>query len=306
MKQLSEGRKMFVSVMAIFAVYAAVFIAFEDYDRHGLNLFVEPSDWHLLTFSLAVMAMLAVVLYRYSHRMDERIRREQDLKQTETRRQMTQNISHELKTPVASIMGLTETILDNPQLTDEQRLEFTRRTHAQAERLSHLLQDISVLNRMDYASQQLEHAPVDISQLVGDIIYESDAMCDKRQLIVHNQLPEILVIKGNRQLLYSIFRNLMDNAINYAGEGAIVSISAVETTRQWRFTFSDTGRGIPAEHLPHIFERFYRVDKGRSRSLGGTGLGLAIVKNAVLHHGGTIQAMKNQAGGLTIEFTLHK
>lgn len=305
MKNLSEGRKMFISVMAIFAIYATVFVVFEDFDRHGMPL-IDSSDLHLLMFAAVTMILLAVVLYRYAHRMDERIRREQDLKQTETRRQMTQNISHELKTPVASIMGLTETILDNPQLSDDKRLELTRRTHAQAQRLSHLLQDISTLNRMDYASQQLEHVPVDISQLVGDIIYESDSACDKRQLTVNNQLPDILVIKGNKQLLYSIFRNLMDNAINYAGEGAIVSISAFETTRYWRFTFSDTGQGIPAEHLPHIFERFYRVDKGRSRSMGGTGLGLAIVKNAVLHHGGTIQAMKNQAGGLTIEFTLRK
>ena len=305
MKNLSEGRKMFISVMAIFAIYATVFVVFEDFDRHGMPL-IDSSDLHLLMFAAVTMILLAVVLYRYAHRMDERIRREQDLKQTETRRQMTQNISHELKTPVASIMGLTETILDNPQLSDDKRLELTRRTHAQAQRLSHLLQDMSTLNRMDYASQQLEHAPVDISQLVSDIIYESDSACDKRQLTVNNQLPDILVIKGNKQLLYSIFRNLMDNAINYAGEGAIVSISAFETTRYWRFTFSDTGQGIPAEHLPHIFERFYRVDKGRSRSMGGTGLGLAIVKNAVLHHDGTIQAMKNQAGGLTIEFTLHK
>ena len=305
MKNLSEGRKMFISVMAIFAIYATVFVVYEDFDRHGMPL-IDSSDLHLLMFAAVTMILLAVVLYRYAHRMDERIRREQDLKQTETRRQMTQNISHELKTPVASIMGLTETILDNPQLSDDKRLELTRRTHAQAQRLSHLLQDISTLNRMDYASQQLEHAPVDISQLVSDIIYESDSACDKRQLTVNNQLPDILVIKGNKQLLYSIFRNLMDNAINYAGEGAIVSISAFETTRYWRFTFSDTGQGIPAEHLPHIFERFYRVDKGRSRSMGGTGLGLAIVKNAVLHHDGTIQAMKNQAGGLTIEFTLHK
>ncbi len=305
MKRLSEGNKMFISVMTIFVIYATVFVVFEDFDRHGLP-FIDSSDVHLLIFAAATMVLLAVLLYRYSRRMDDRIRREQDLKQTEMRRQLTQNISHELKTPVASIMGLTETIINNPQLTDEQRLEFTSRTHAQAQRLSHLLQDLSTLNRMDYASQQLEYSPVDLSQLVADIIYESDAACEQRQMTVNNQLPDILVIKGNRQLLYSIFRNLMDNAINYAGTGAIIGISAVETTRHWRFTFSDTGHGIADEHLPHIFERFYRVDKGRSRAMGGTGLGLAIVKNAVLHHGGNIQALRNQSGGLTIEFTLHK
>lgn len=306
MKRMSEGHKMWLSVMALFATYAAIFLIFEDYDRHGPNMLIERSDWHLLFFSVVVLTLLGGLLYHYARRMDDRIRREQDDKRAETRRQLTQNISHELKTPVASILGLTETILNNPQLSSEQKLEFTQRAHAQADRLSHLLQDISTLNRMDYAAQQLENAPVDVSQIVAGIIYESVAACDRRQLTVHNQLPDILVIKGNEQLLYSIFRNLMDNAINYAGERAIISISAVEATRHWRFTFSDTGQGVPDEHLPHLFERFYRVDKGRSRSMGGTGLGLAIVKNAVLHHGGTIQALRNQAGGLTIEFTLHK
>ena len=306
MKRMSEGHKMWLSVMALFASFATIFLIFEDYDRHGPNMFVEASNWNLLCFSVVVLTLLGGLLYHYARRMDERIQRDQDDKRAEMRRQLTQNISHELKTPVASILGLTETILTNPQLANTQKQEFTRRAHAQAERLSHLLQDISTLNRMDYASQQLKHTPVNLSQIVASITYESVAACEQQQMTVYNNLPEILVIKGNQQLLYSIFRNLMDNAINYAGEGSIISIDANETTRYWRFTFSDTGQGIPEEHLPHIFERFYRVDKGRSRSMGGTGLGLAIVKNAVLHHGGAIKALRNQAGGLTIEFTLHK
>lgn len=305
MKRLSEGRKMWLSVMAIFAVYAIIFLLFEDYDRLSMP-FGEASDWHLLGFSLVVLVVLGYLLYRYAHRMDERIRRDSDEKQTETRRQLTQNISHELKTPVASILGFTETILNTPTLSMEQRNDFVERTHKQAQRLSHLLQDISTLNRMDYAAHQLQHSPVDMAQLVSDIVYECAPACEQRQIEVHNQLPDIVVVKGNQQLLYSIFRNLMDNAINYAGEGAMVSITANEGIRHWQFTFSDTGQGVADEHLEHLFERFYRVDKGRSRAMGGTGLGLAIVKNAVLHHGGNIRALKNQTGGLTIEFTLHK
>ena len=305
MKRLSEGRKMWLSVMAIFAVYAIIFLLFEDYDRLSMP-FGEASDWHLLGFSLVVLVVLGYLLYRYAHRMDERIRRDSDEKQTETRRQLTQNISHELKTPVASILGFTETILNTPTLSMEQRNDFVERTHKQAQRLSHLLQDISTLNRMDYAAHQLQHSPVDMAQLVSDIVYECAPACEQRQIEVHNQLPDIVVVKGNQQLLYSIFRNLMDNAINYAGEGAMVSITANEGIRHWQFTFSDTGQGVADEHLEHLFERFYRVDRGRSRAMGGTGLGLAIVKNAVLHHGGNIRALKNQTGGLTIEFTLHK
>lgn len=306
MRKLSEGRKMWLSVMTLYVTYATIFIIFEDYDRHGAHLFAESSDWHLLCFSLVALVALGLTLYRYARRMDERITREQDETRNDMRRQMTQNLSHELKTPVASIMGFTETILDNPQLDERQRHEFVRRTHAQAQRLSHLLQDISTLNRIDYAPSQLEHAPVDVSQVVGDILFESLPTCRQHLIEVHNELPGILVINGNQELLYSIFRNLMDNALNYAGDGAIVSIGATEGIRHWHFTFSDTGHGVANEHLAHLFERFYRVDKGRSRAMGGTGLGLAIVKNAVFYHRGTVKAMKNQSGGLTIEFSLHK
>ena len=114
MRKLSEGRKMWLSVMTLYVTYATIFIIFEDYDRHGAHLFAESSDWHLLCFSLVALVALGLTLYRYARRMDERITREQDETRNDMRRQMTQNISHELKTPVASIMGLTETILDNP------------------------------------------------------------------------------------------------------------------------------------------------------------------------------------------------
>ena len=107
-------------------------------------------------------------------------------------------------------------------------------------------------------------------------------------------------------LLFSIFRNLMDNAINYAGEGGTIEVAVVEQPDLWQFTFKDNGIGIPAEHLPRIFERFYRIDKGRSRDMGGTGLGLSIVKNAILLHGGNITVQRPSAGGLAFEFSIRK
>ena len=125
-------------------------------------------------------------------------------------------------------------------------------------------------------------------------------------MTVYNYLPEIIITNGNNSLIYSIFRNLMDNAINYAGEGKTIAISAFEQDDKWYFSFSDNGVGIPVEHMSRVFERFYRVDKGRSRSLGGTGLGLAIVKNAVMLHGGTIIAQAPTNGGLCFKFTLKK
>ena len=297
---------MFFSVMAIFFIYAIIFILFEDYDRLYLQPFDETSDWHLLIFSIVVMAGLGWLLLRYSHRMDERIHQEQTEKQTVMRRELTQNISHELKTPVASILGYTETILNNPDMSDETKQQFIHRTHAQAVRLTSLLQDISTLNRMDYAADVLSFERTDVAAIVAEIIAETGPTLEEKRMTLHNYLPESIVVQGNSSLLYSIFRNLIDNAIHYAGKGTVVELSAIKESQQWRFTFADNGQGIPSEHLPRIFERFYRIDKGRSRSMGGTGLGLAIVKNAVLLHGGNISAQSSEGHGLSFSFTLKK
>ena len=124
MKQLTEGRKMFVSVMAIFAVYAVIFILFEDYDRRSMAPMSETSDWHLLGFTLVVMSLLAILLHRYAQRMDERISREKEEQHAQMRRELTQNISHELKTPVASILGYMETLIDNPDMAPATQQQF--------------------------------------------------------------------------------------------------------------------------------------------------------------------------------------
>lgn len=306
MKKLSEGTKMWMSVMVIFAIYAVVFILFEDYDRNFIEPFEETSDWHLLLFSLVVMIGLALLLHRYARSMDERISHEQAEKEHQMRRELTQNIAHELKTPVASILGYTETILDTPDMSEETRQQFITRTHAQANRLAALLQDVSMLNRMDYAADLLTKERVDVSQLFADIVQETAIAFEKHRMTLNNSLPQDIVILGVPSLIYSIFRNLMDNAVNYAGEGTVVQISAEPTDDSWVFRFSDNGVGIAPEHLPRLFERFYRIDKGRSRSLGGTGLGLAIVKNAVLLHGGAITVSPADKGGLAFEFTLKK
>ena len=295
---------MWLSVMAIFLVYAVVFILFEDYNRKFVMPFNEVSDWQLLVFSIVVMAGLGFLLYRYAHRMDERISREQAEKENRLRRELTHNISHELKTPVASILGYTDTILESPDISEDMKRLFIERTNVQAKRLSALLQDISALNRMDYAKDMIAVERVDVAALFADILQETTLAVQRREMSVKNYLPQNIIVRGNRSLLYSIFRNLIDNAVNYAGQGTTIEVSATEQQGLWLFTFSDNGIGIPAEHLPRIFERFYRIDKGRSRDMGGTGLGLAIVKNAVQLHGGTINVSTPATGGLTFDFTL--
>lgn len=306
MKGNTEGRRMWISVMLIFIAYAATFILFDDIDRKNKMPLNEPNDWHLLFFSIIVMIGLGWLLYGYARRMDERISREQRLRQDKMRRELTQNIAHELKTPVASILGYTDTILDSADISEETKLQFIKRANAQARRLSALLQDLSTLNKMEYASHLLQKERVDISDLVADTILESEPALSARQMTVINCLPEDIPVEGNWQLLYSIFRNLIDNAINYAGRNTTIKISAEQLSDRWHFTFSDNGTGVPKEHLSRIFERFYRVDKGRSREMGGTGLGLSIVKNAVLLHGGQITVKNGNDGGLCFDFTLKK
>ena len=229
-------------------------------------------------------------------------RKEQDV----LKRQLTQNIAHELKTPVASIQGYLETILDNPHINEQTKEQFLQRCYAQSERLTSLLHDISTLNRLDDGSDMIDFEAVDITQLVADITKETALVRQERKMTFDNQLPERIVVKGNRSLLYSVFRNLTDNAIAYAGEGRTITLEAKEQGNKWHFIFRDNGQGVPPEHLARLFERFYRVDKGRSRKMGGTGLGLAIVKNAVLLHGGTIRVSNLPEGGLKFEFTIKK
>ena len=231
----------------------------------------------------------------------------QEEEQARLKRQLTQNIAHELKTPVSSIQGYLETILSNPNIPKETVKTFLERSYAQSNRLTTLLRDISVLTRMDEAPEMMEREAVNLSLVVENIINEVNLGLEEKHIKVINLMPQALMINGNHSLLYSIFRNLMDNAIAYAGTNIQITINCFrEDDTFYYFSFSDSGIGVEEEHLTRLFERFYRVDKGRSRKLGGTGLGLAIVKNAVLFHGGTIFAKNAPNGGLEFVFTLQK
>lgn len=231
----------------------------------------------------------------------------QEEEQIRLKRQLTQNIAHELKTPVSSIQGYLETIVSNDSIPREKMNVFLERCYAQSNRLSRLLRDISVLTRMDEAANMIDMEKVDISVLVTNIVNEVSLELEEKQITVVNSLKREIQIRGNYSLLYSIFRNLMDNAIAYAGNDIRIHINCFrQDDHFYYFSFADTGIGVQPEHLNRLFERFYRVDKGRSRKLGGTGLGLAIVKNAVIIHGGSISAKNTPNGGLEFVFTLAK
>lgn len=223
------------------------------------------------------------------------------------KRQLTQNVAHELKTPVSSIQGYLETIVSDPGMDEEVKNHFIQRCFIQSQRLSSLLQDISTLNKLDDAPGSYEREPVNILTLFNTILSDVAQKLKEKNITVRTLIGPGVVVTGSHSLLYSIFRNLTDNAIAYAGEGVTVTVQVLsEDENYYTFSFADNGVGVAAEHLPHLFERFYRVDKGRSRKMGGTGLGLAIVKNAVLLHHGSISVRLAQTGGLEFIFSLPK
>jgi len=225
----------------------------------------------------------------------------------ELKRQLTENISHELKTPVSSILGYMESIIDNPNLDPQRQHFFIERSLQQAQRLSALLHDISILNNMDGTNELFDKEVCDLAEVIRDVLNDLQLQIEQKNCEVIRNFNHNLQIQGNRSLLYSIFRNLMDNALAYAGENLTLDIHCYrEDDSFYYFSFSDNGIGVGEKHLSRLFDRFYRVDKGRSRKMGGTGLGLAIVKNAVLFHRGSILAKNVPCGGLSFIFSLRK
>lgn len=238
------------------------------------------------------------------------------------KKQLTQNISHELKTPVSSINGYLETIINNPALSTPQKEMFLRKCYEQSQRLSNLLTDLSTITRMDEASDKIEKERVSLSDVVSEAVSDMAPVAgkydtgseqeyktgpsDRSTMRIVNDFPGGKEIIGNRSLLYSIFRNLLENAIFYSkGTTVKVTLDKEDDSMYW-VSVEDDGVGIDNVHMTRIFERFYRVDKGRSRKIGGTGLGLSIVKNAVNLHGGSIRAVSASPSGLRFEFTLSK
>ncbi len=219
------------------------------------------------------------------------------------KKQLTNNINHELKTPVASIQVCLETIMSHPDMSAEEREGFMSRCLDNTHRLKRLLNDVSMITRMDDAPQSITKEPLDMTDIISEVVEDCDPIAAQKDMVIENYVTRPLRLTGNRNLLTSVFRNLIDNAISYSG-GDKVSIGIVSLDdSKVTISVSDNGCGVADEHLPRIFERFYRIDKGRSRKMGGTGLGLSIVKNAVVLHQGTI-SVANQPGGLRFLITL--
>ncbi len=229
------------------------------------------------------------------------------MKRSIMKQQLTSNIAHELKTPISSVKGYLETVLNNPGLEKAKVLYFVDKAYRQTERLSQLVSDIALLNKIEESSELYPKEMLSVCTVFHDVV---DSLSDEivsKKVVVKNLISENVIVHVNYSLLFSVFRNLLENSVNYGGENITVVLSSYHEDANYHYcSFSDDGAGVDDEHLPRIFERFYRVDSGRSRKMGGTGLGLAIVKNAILSFRGEVSARKRQGGGLEFLFSLPK
>jgi len=227
-----------------------------------------------------------------------------DAEKTEkTRRDFIANVSHELRTPLTSIQGYAETLLDGVH-SEETQSDFLEIIRKNASRMARLTEDLLVLARVESGDKKLQLRPVSPAELLRDAAdYFRDHLADSGMTLdVVNEA--LKMVSADRDTIFQVFSNLIDNANKYASQGGRILIGAHDVEGFVQFYVRDFGPGIASEHLPRLFERFYRVDKARSRESGGTGLGLAIAKHIVLVHGGVIAAESELNHGCTFIFSI--
>ena len=301
----SDGREYFYSATRGQRVIVRTAIPYSATLRELLQ-----ADWTFLFVMIAICLAMSIAAYFSTRKLGKDIERvnqfESEQEKNRIKRQLSNNINHELKTPVASMQVCLETLLSGIALSEKKRQELIARCYAHNERLRQLLNDISLITRLEEGSQLISTENVCINNILREISEELGVLPPEERLELHINFNEEVTLAGNNSLIGSIFSNLTKNAIAYSG-GRNIYITLLENTEKLcRIRFEDDGQGVAPQHLSRLFERFYRIDKGRSRKLGGTGLGLSIVKHAVQFHGGTITASNRPEGGLQFDFTLSK
>lgn len=223
-----------------------------------------------------------------------------------TRRDFIANVSHELRTPLTSIRGYAETLLDSNEIGNGERREFLQVIRRNAERMGRLTEDLLVLARVESGEEKLDSRPHPAQELITEAANSMLEAAKAAEVEISvGSIPQTEVL-ADSYAIHQVFANLISNALRYAQSGKKILIGAEEHPGAVEFYVQDFGPGIASEHVPRIFERFYRVDKARSRESGGTGLGLAIVKHIVLNHGGAVRVESSVGHGSTFFFTLPK
>ena len=274
-------------------------------------------DWSdvILLILVVVIFVLYIRLMLKNKRLQQmadeanRLRREAteaERRNRQLKQEMTSNIAHELKTPVSSIRGYLEILLSDKPVDADRRRYFLDRCFRQTLRLSDLIQDVSIINKLEESADLFPRTEVDAVEVARAAVRDLADKAAAAGITIGNNLPP-MPLKGNRELLYCIFRNLVENSIAYAGEGVDIVLEIYKESPDYYYIhYYDTGKGVADEYLSRLFDRFVRIDEGRSRQNGGTGLGLSIVKHSVLFHGGEIYAKNRVEGGLEYFFSLKK
>jgi two-component system phosphate regulon sensor histidine kinase PhoR len=228
------------------------------------------------------------------------------IKQLEdVRREFVANVSHELRTPLSIFQGYLENLLDDPTMPRKEQAEIFTILRKHSSRLNALLEDLLILARLESRYEELQREVIAPAEFIRGLLADWRERAEKKKLALTLDLPgDLPTIHADPLRLGQVLNNLLENAIKYTEEGGRVAIHATRENGVVEVRVEDTGSGIPPADLPHIFERFYRADKSRTRELGGTGLGLSIVKHIVQSHGGTVKAESTYGKGTTISFRL--
>lgn len=253
--------------------------------------------------SVLLLALIAYIVIRVNKKVSEAEAREK----SKLKKQMTSNIAHELRTPVTSIRGYLETLIACPDMNPDKKQEFIEKAYNQTLRLAELITDMALISKMEERSAKFQKEDIDLFDVSNEVFEEFGERIAAQRVTVENLLSPGTVLTGNKTLVYTILKNLVENSLKYAGEDITIHLECYSSIEKFCYlTYYDTGEGVPQKHLESIFERFYRIEEGRTRDVGGSGLGLSIVKNAVKFHGGDIRVINRQWGGLQFFFSLRR